>query len=783
MSAASRRRLTAWVAAAILAASPLVTVITAPPAAAATPYVVDTVVDSAALSACTAAAGDCSLRGAVAAANANVGVDTIDFDIPAASCPGGVCRLTLTEGPMTVTDAVNLDGTTQPQNDAPQPNVCATETEPSYMRIEIVSDPTSGSATVFSVENATGATTVRGFAFGSNDSTFFTPGIFMNNGTGHQIACNHFALDGPGENHLGTGDFTNQIDLEVDASHVIIGTDGDGIDDLAERNVFGDTGPQAIYINGDSGSSDHTVAGNYIGFTADGATQLGGGPVFMRQIATGNLVGSNMDGTSDDLERNYFGGATGVLIDGSTFPIVDNEVVGNVFGITPTGAVAPMTTAVEVNGLLATSSGNEIRDNYIGAASVGIAVSGDTAGIGFLVDGNVLGAGPDGSSRPNGTSIKLFGVGSSVISNNRIVGSTTAGLSLADTAAVGSGSISNCIAGNTAGATNTTGSGVTLENNWWGSASGPSGAGTGAGDSVSSAIDFTPWLTSAPAACGVPVVVGDAGFSVAEDAAVGTNVGTVTATGSGTLVYSITAGNTGNAFAIDPATGVITTTTALDFETTPQYVLTVLVSDGSLSDTATITINVTDVVEPPPAPTFDDVPSTHTFYADVEWLAAEGITKGCNPPTNTLFCPSDSVTRGQMAAFLHRALGGVLTAGAPVTFNDSSGSVFAADIDWLGAVGVTKGCNPPVNDMFCPNDSVTRGQMAAFLVRALGLTDDGGGNSFVDDDGSVFEGDIAKLAAAEITKGCNPPTNDMFCPNDPVTRAQMAAFLHRALGP
>ena len=71
--------------------------------------------------------------------------------------------------------------------------------------------------------------------------------------------------------------------------------------------------------------------------------------------------------------------------------------------------------------------------------------------------------------------------------------------------------------------------------------------------------------------------------------------------------------------------------------------------------------------------------------------------------------------------------------------------------------------------------------MAAFLVRALGLADDGGENSFVDDDSSVFAGDIERLAAAGITRGCNPPANDRYCPGDPVTRGQMAAFLNRAL--
>ncbi len=51
---------------------------------------------------------------------------------------------------------------------------------------------------------------------------------------------------------------------------------------------------------------------------------------------------------------------------------------------------------------------------------------------------------------------------------------------------------------------------------------------------------------------------------------------------------------------------------------------------------------------------FTDVPDAHTFHADVAWLAETGVTKGCNPPANTEFCPGDYVTRGQMAAFLHR---------------------------------------------------------------------------------------------------------------------------------
>jgi hypothetical protein len=70
--------------------------------------------------------------------------------------------------------------------------------------------------------------------------------------------------------------------------------------------------------------------------------------------------------------------------------------------------------------------------------------------------------------------------------------------------------------------------------------------------------------------------------------------------------------------------------------------------------------------------------------------------------------------------------------------------------------------------------------MAAFLVRALKLPTTSK-DYFTDDNGSIFENDINRLAAAGITKGCNPPSNTKYCPASNVTRQQMAAFLVRAL--
>jgi len=185
----------------------------------------------------------------------------------------------------------------------------------------------------------------------------------------------------------------------------------------------------------------------------------------------------------------------------------------------------------------------------------------------------------------------------------------------------------------------------------------------------------------------------------------------------------------------------------------------------------------------------DDDGNTHED--NIEAIAAAGIAKGCNPPTNDLYCPDDPVTREQMAAFLHRALPNL-----PILFPEAGAfgdvydpvvdteppPVFFKDIEWLAQTGVTRGCNPPANTLFCPDEPVTRGQMAAFLVRALGYADDGGGDLFDDDDASIFESDIDKLATAGVTKGCNPPANTDFCPEEPVLRDQMASFLARALG-
>lgn len=174
----------------------------------------------------------------------------------------------------------------------------------------------------------------------------------------------------------------------------------------------------------------------------------------------------------------------------------------------------------------------------------------------------------------------------------------------------------------------------------------------------------------------------------------------------------------------------------------------------------------------------DDDGSVHE--ADIEIIAAAGITVGCNPPDSDEFCPTDELTRGQGAAFFNRALN--LRPATEDFFTDDGDSIFEGDINAVAAVDITRGCNPPDNNEFCSDDDMTRAQWASFMVRALGLTAGGGDDLFTDDDGSVHEADIDRLATAGITLGCNPPTNDQYCPNDTVTRAQAASFFVRAMG-
>ncbi|MGI8999315.1 MAG: S8 family serine peptidase [Candidatus Limnocylindria bacterium] len=199
---------------------------------------------------------------------------------------------------------------------------------------------------------------------------------------------------------------------------------------------------------------------------------------------------------------------------------------------------------------------------------------------------------------------------------------------------------------------------------------------------------------------------------------------------------------------------------------------------GAPQDLEAITLSVEQgpVAPPPPPPGDDELPfddiEDSPFVNDIVWAFENGVTGGCStdPP---LYCPEDDVTREQMASFLDRILD--LPATSSDFFGDDDDSQHEGAINRLAAAGITGGCGV---GRFCPKASVLRDQMASFLVRSFDLSATSV-DYFGDDEGNIHENDINALARSGITAGCGAGD---YCPSNAVTRGQMAAFLHRAVG-
>ncbi len=180
---------------------------------------------------------------------------------------------------------------------------------------------------------------------------------------------------------------------------------------------------------------------------------------------------------------------------------------------------------------------------------------------------------------------------------------------------------------------------------------------------------------------------------------------------------------------------------------------------------------------------FGDVPITHWAWNWIERLYNAGVTTGCST-VPLRYCPELNVTRAEMAKFLLSAIHGEgyepPAVGLSTGFVDVPNTHWAADwIKQLAFEGITTGCAP---DRYCPEQSVTRAEMAAFLLRAKH-----GSDLILPAATGIFRDvprnywaiqEIEQLYREGITTGCTQvPLN--YCPLLPVTRAEMAAFLVR----
>jgi len=183
--------------------------------------------------------------------------------------------------------------------------------------------------------------------------------------------------------------------------------------------------------------------------------------------------------------------------------------------------------------------------------------------------------------------------------------------------------------------------------------------------------------------------------------------------------------------------------------------------------------------------TFSDVPTDHQFYSFIETLIHNGVTGGCVGG----YCPGNPVTRAQMAVFLLKSKFGSAHIPPPCTggvFTDvpCTGNAFDPWIEELAALQITGGCG---GTNYCPGNTVTRQQMAVFLLKALeGSSYDPPDCAGIFDDvpctpGTGFSDWIEELYDRGITGGCSVAPLE-YCPTNPNNRGQMAVFLVKTFG-
>ena len=354
-------------------------------------------------------AGTGSLRQAILDANGTPGADLISFDIGG----GGAQVISPLSALPAITDAVLLDGWSQP----------------SFASAPLIEISGSKAGANVSGLTITGAnSTVRGIAI----NQFSGAGVAISGAgaTNNVLSGNYI-----GTNALGTTAASNGGDgvlVSGGATATRIGTNGDGTNDLAERNVISGNAGRGVQVV-DDGTDRTVVAGNYIGTNALGQSAV---PNALEGVVVhfgpdDTRIGTNGDGVGDQSERNVISGNS---IQGLTIARVGTDrtvVAGNYIGTNALGQSAVPNGANGVwlfggavgtrigtdgNGIgdtdernvisgnshtgiwlpdfvgLSSTSRTVIAGNYIGTNASGTAALGNSGVAGILVD-----AGPDGT--------------------------------------------------------------------------------------------------------------------------------------------------------------------------------------------------------------------------------------------------------------------------------------------------------------------------------------------------------------------------------------------------
>ncbi|MFK7918022.1 MAG: LamG-like jellyroll fold domain-containing protein [Ilumatobacter sp.] len=323
---------------------------------------------------------ECTLRAAIAQANASTDRADIHFDIPTSDSghTAGVWRIEPATLLPSITTTISIDASTQP----------GYTTSPV---IELYGNGGAGDG--FGLSGTSNSVTIRGFAMGgfaSNDIQVF--------GDDHLIVGNYFGVTADGVTEFAIGSGGASLLLQAGNGTTIGGNTS------ADRNVIINA-TWGIVVNGSIGSSNVTINGNYIGLDATGNT--------VAATATATGIGA-------------YSGATSVVIGGAT-PASGNVIAASSRAITIDGentdgvVVANNSIGIGADGTAATNAGfagidvtsgadgTVIDDNMIGNAS-GALIRVNAASTGTTITSNLLGTDASGNSHPvTGAGIELSG--------------------------------------------------------------------------------------------------------------------------------------------------------------------------------------------------------------------------------------------------------------------------------------------------------------------------------------------------------------------------------------
>ncbi len=264
----------------------------------------------------TADSGPDTLRQAILDANANPGSDTISFAIPGP----GVHLIQPASALPSIIDSVRIDG----------------ETQPGYAGAPLIQ--LNGSLAGSSANGLTisgNACTVRGL-----DIVRFAGSGIQVQGSNNVIQANYIGIDATGTKAEGNGH--NGIGITRGSKNNLVGTNGDGVNDIGERNLISGNGGEGVGING-VGTNFNVVAGNFIGTDVTGSFSVGnvgGAGVVIEGGAQSNRIGVNGADKDPGGERNLISGNFEDGVNIQDQGTIKNVVAGNYIGTNATATAA-----------------------------------------------------------------------------------------------------------------------------------------------------------------------------------------------------------------------------------------------------------------------------------------------------------------------------------------------------------------------------------------------------------------------------------------------------------